>query len=237
MTSQSLWSLTGLVGRAAELLGLHRDGEQIGLGAVETEHRRRLWWQIQQIDLIMAVKNGSTPLTFTADWDVKLPLNIEDKSLVDPESDSLPPEQTGLTGASYMLFTFWVMNQQRKFRVLHKHTDVGPSLLGPLTNNIIDSLESGLQARFLQHCDPINPVHSVLLVSARALICLLRLRTMHESRLASGDMTNDFNARYFDLCMQQIGYAIATLGQAWLKPFHWLAEAGFSWHACMSPSL
>ena len=66
VSSQSLWSLMGLVCRSAELLGIHRDGELLGLGAVETEERRRLWWQIQHIDLIMAVKNGSTPSRFHA---------------------------------------------------------------------------------------------------------------------------------------------------------------------------
>lgn len=220
-----------LVCRSAELMGIHRDGEALGLAPISIEERRRLWWQVQHIDLIMAVKNGSTPMTFTADWDAKLPLNIEDDD-ISPASKSLPKERTGLTELSYTYFTYWVMYQQRRFRVTHQQPGVDQSLLGNLTDRLIDELEAGLQAQFLQYCDPTKPVHAILQIAARALICLLRLRAMHEVRLTSTtELDEQFHSEYFSLCMQELGYTIAGFSNPALKPFHWLCEASCVWHA------
>ncbi|KAJ6790270.1 hypothetical protein PWT90_06586 [Aphanocladium album] len=231
VSSQSLWSLMGLACRSAELLGIHRDGELLGLEAFEIEERRRLWWQIQHIDLIMAVKNGSTPLTFMSDWDSKLPKNIEDGEI---NSDKeLPKENAGTTTFSYTLFTCWIMDQQRGFRRKHQGV-VQRSLLGPLTDNFVNELESGLQKEFLQYCDPIKPVDALLQLAARAVICALRLRKMHETRLSSNEMDIVFQQEYFDLCMREISYTVAAFTQPLIKPFRWIGEMSLMWHALIT---
>ena len=74
LSTQSLWSLMGLVIRNADKLGIHRDGTFLGLSPFETEDRRRLWWQLQHLGLALAVRCGLTPLTLMAKWDAKLPL-------------------------------------------------------------------------------------------------------------------------------------------------------------------
>lgn len=221
----------GLASRSAELLGIHRDGELLGLGAIETEERRRLWWQIQHIDLIMAVKNGSTPLTFMADWDSKLPTSIEDDDLM--KDGPLPEEQPGVNSFSYTFFTCWIMNQQRQFRQKHQGT-VERSLLGPLTDSFINELESGLQTRFLQYCDPTNPIDTLLQLASRAVICALRLRRMHATRLMSKDMDDAFFTQYLDLCVRELGYTVAAFTQPSLKIFQWMGELSMMWHACKS---
>ena len=114
LSTQSLWSVMGLVIRNAEKLGIHRDGTLLGLSPVKTEERRRLWWQLQHFDLALAIKSGLTPQTLMADWDVKLPLNIEDGD-ISPSTTEAPPERKGLTSMSYCLFTYWVIDQQRQF--------------------------------------------------------------------------------------------------------------------------
>ncbi|KAK2612803.1 hypothetical protein QQS21_001255 [Conoideocrella luteorostrata] len=232
VTNQSLWSLMGLISRSAELLGIHRDGELMGLSPIETEDRRRLWWQVQHLDLILAIKNGVTPLTFTADWDAKLPLNIDDCDIT-LSSKTTPKERTGLTGISYTLFTYWMIDQQRNFRQkrLNQRSPVDRSLLGPLTTMMVDDLEAGLQTNFLQYCDPIKPLDLLLQISARAVVCVLRLRGMHEMRLVSDQLDNKFHDKYFSMCMQALGYTITTYSQPMLRPFHWLAETSFGWHA------
>lgn len=220
----------GLVSRSAELLGIHRDGELIGLNPIETEERRRLWWQIQHIDLIMAVKNGSTPLTFTADWDSKLPLNIDDDDMT--EGEIIPKERKGMTSFSYTLFTCWIMSQQRRFRKLHPPGTVERSLLGPMTANFIKELESGLQTKFLQYCDPSQPIDTLLQISIRAVVCALCLRRMHEIRLSGEDMDGEFHGQYLDLCTNELGYTITAFSQPLPKPFYWMGEISLMWHAC-----
>lgn len=78
LSTQSLWALMELVIRNGEKLGIHRDGTFLGLSPLGTGDRRRLWWQLQYFDLILAIRLGTTPLTLMADRDVRLPLNVED---------------------------------------------------------------------------------------------------------------------------------------------------------------
>ena len=48
--SAESWSLLGVAIRAAQAIGLHRDGTKLGLDAVTTERRRRLWALIYYLD-------------------------------------------------------------------------------------------------------------------------------------------------------------------------------------------
>ncbi len=105
LSTQSTWSLMGLVICNAEKLGVHRDGSLLGLSPVETEERRRLWWQMQHINLGLAVMTGVTPITLMADWDAKLPLNIEDDDL-HPGMTEFPKERKGSTSMTYCMFTY-----------------------------------------------------------------------------------------------------------------------------------
>jgi hypothetical protein len=56
-----IWTLTGLVVRVAQTLGVHRDGLHFGLAPYEIETRRRLWWQICILDVRASEDHGSDP--------------------------------------------------------------------------------------------------------------------------------------------------------------------------------
>lgn len=56
-----IWTLTGLVVRIAQTLGVHRDGLHFGLAPFEIEMRRRLWWQICILDVRSSEDHGSDP--------------------------------------------------------------------------------------------------------------------------------------------------------------------------------
>jgi hypothetical protein len=222
----------GLVSRSAEQLGIHRDGTVLDLTPIETEERRRIWWQLQHLDLILSLKNGVTPLSFGTAWDVKLPLNIEDEDL-DPSSRDPPKERVGLTENSYTYFTYYLLQAQRGFRITQsKQISAGEgSLLGCLSDSTIDGLEKGLNERFLQYCDPINPLHTLLQISARAVVNILRLRKHHEAKMRSNSVDDKCHIEHFDLCMQAMRYQVVSYANPLLQKFRWLAEASFVWYA------
>lgn len=232
VTVQSLFTLTGLLSRSAELLGLHRSGALLNLSPVQKEDNHRTWWQIQHLELILAIKNGITPLTFTADWDAGFPLNIEDEDL-SPSSETTPKERPGLTSMSYVQFSCYMILHQRRFR--QRMAD--KSILSPLEVDMIQDLEQGLQHTFLQHCDPLNPMDSLLQLSARAVLCVLRLRRLHDQRVRMGGLDKASREKFFALCLQLLGYPLASHRQRSLSPFLWLGEASFGWHACMFPGI
>ncbi|KAI1377469.1 fungal-specific transcription factor domain-containing protein [Hypoxylon crocopeplum] len=75
------WILNGVMVRIAQKMGLHRDGEFLGLPPFETEMRRRIWWRILLLDAMYALMSGLGHSLLPRSWDTKLPLNISDSDL------------------------------------------------------------------------------------------------------------------------------------------------------------
>lgn len=235
LSTQSLWTLMGLATRNGEKLGIHRDGTFLGLSPPETEDRRRLWWQLQYFDLILAIRLGTTPLTLMADWDVKLPLNIEDHDLT-PDMKSFPEERKGLTSMSYCLFTYYVLEQQRQY-----HADKGQFELSWSTNQsvpkhtkeaFIDQLEDGLNKTFLQYCDPIKPLDILLQLIARALTRTFRQRILLTISEDPGHVDHEYRGPLLAASMQLLEYSVIMHSHRLLKDFEWFTTKGFPWPAC-----
>ncbi|KAI1776007.1 fungal-specific transcription factor domain-containing protein [Hypoxylon cercidicola] len=75
------WILNGVTVRIAQKMGLHRDGEFLGLPPFETEMRRRLWWRILLLDAMYALMSGLGHSLLPRSWDTKAPLNVNDSDL------------------------------------------------------------------------------------------------------------------------------------------------------------
>lgn len=70
--------MSGVCIRIAQKMGLHRDGESLGLSPYETEMRRRVWWHIVWLDFRSAVSSGFKPVSLPDSCDCKMPTNIND---------------------------------------------------------------------------------------------------------------------------------------------------------------
>ncbi|CRK13387.1 hypothetical protein BN1708_010785, partial [Verticillium longisporum] len=96
---------TGLVIRAAQSIGLHRDGKMLGLSPFESEIRRRLWWYIVCRDGRAAEDYGlenMRRMTPGCAAGIDMPLNVHDSDLY-PEMDELPPNRPGWTSMTLSL--------------------------------------------------------------------------------------------------------------------------------------
>lgn len=99
---RALWVLNGLVFRAAQSIGIHRDGLKLNLSPFECEMRRRLWWHIFNCDARMAEDHGFTVGNTVTGTDIALPLNVDDCQL-DPSMTELPEGKDGYTEMSFTL--------------------------------------------------------------------------------------------------------------------------------------
>ncbi|KAK5065412.1 hypothetical protein LTR84_001250 [Exophiala bonariae] len=234
LSTASMWSLMGLILRNSEKLGIHRDGTFLGLSPASTEERRRLWWQLQHFDLGLAVMTGVTSLTLMADWDAKLPLNIEDDDLY-PDMGEAPRERQGLTSMSYCLYTYWVIQRQRAFfKSIQGRFELSwqskESLPEVSKEMLIEQLEEGLNTKFLQFCDPIKPVEVLLQLSARSLICMLQLRTLY-TLLPNEQMSLERREKLVTASMRSLEYNIASHSHPIIRPFQWWVKGMFPWHS------
>ncbi|KAI1153599.1 hypothetical protein F4825DRAFT_414366 [Nemania diffusa] len=100
------WILNGVTVRIAQKMGLHRDGELLGLPPFETEMRRRVWWQIILIDTVYALMSGLGQSLLPRSWDTKRPTNIHDADLY-PNMTTLQP-RNGPTDMIYCLVGYEV---------------------------------------------------------------------------------------------------------------------------------
>ncbi|KAH8685058.1 fungal-specific transcription factor domain-containing protein [Ilyonectria robusta] len=92
----SAWILNGFVIRIAQKLGLHRDGEALGLKPFESEMRRRVWWQIIAIDCKFALFSGLGHSLLPRDWNVREPQNLNDADMF-PSATHPFPDRDGPT--------------------------------------------------------------------------------------------------------------------------------------------
>ncbi|KAL2163000.1 hypothetical protein VTH06DRAFT_6836 [Thermothelomyces fergusii] len=79
------WILTGILIRIAQKMGLHRDGEALGLPPFECEMRRRVWWQIFLVDAKYATSSGLGHSINSINCDTKTPVNLDDADM-DPSA-------------------------------------------------------------------------------------------------------------------------------------------------------
>ncbi|KAJ4168217.1 hypothetical protein NW765_016903 [Fusarium oxysporum] len=86
-------------------MGLHRDGEALGLRPFETEIRRRLWWRIYMLDARCGLKSGLGPSMMPSLGDCKMPTNLNDSEL-DLDSKSYFRDRDGPSEMAVFFFIY-----------------------------------------------------------------------------------------------------------------------------------
>ncbi|KAJ5937937.1 hypothetical protein N7454_004279 [Penicillium verhagenii] len=96
-SGRSGFTLRGLAIRAAQSIGLHRDGKHFKLSPLECEIRRRLWWMLATTDCRMAEDHGITVTEHGGD--AQLPANIDDLNITETATEpiSSQPHWTEMT--------------------------------------------------------------------------------------------------------------------------------------------
>lgn len=229
----------GLTIRQAEKLGLHRDGTVLNLSPYETEKRRRIWWLLQHQDMALGIMTGSASLTLMADWDVKLPLNIEDSD-INPQMMVAPPERQDITGMSHCLWLYYLIEQQRSFRRVDGSRVAfswiaDQSLSREQREAYITQIENGVNQKFIQYCDPVRPIDNIILAGSRAFTWTMRRILLHSfvlrgnhSTITTENLENDL----FAMCMRCLEYDLILYTQRRLDKFQWRIKGFFSWNAC-----
>ncbi|KAK5045300.1 hypothetical protein LTR84_009406 [Exophiala bonariae] len=193
--SYSLWALTGVCQRIGQRLGLHRDGEKLGISPFEIEMRRRLWLVIIQLDSRTAELSGSGLSLTTQPGDTKPPLNVNDCDIY-PDMREPPIERERATEMMFVL----LRSQIGEFLIKGDPTNdsfdgvfskfSSPNIHMAEKDRQIDGLEQMLEEKVIRHCDQQIPVHNLASVIARASICKMRLLS-HLPRNARGPSTTN----------------------------------------------
>lgn len=100
------WWLLGIGHHIAIGLGCHRDGSHFGFGLLVTEIRRRVWAALLNLDCIFVTMSGRPSLINPAQYDTKLPLNVDDCDITPETTVASPIAQSRPTQMTYLLCKF-----------------------------------------------------------------------------------------------------------------------------------
>ncbi|KAK8062969.1 C6 transcription factor [Apiospora hydei] len=231
----AMFALMGIATRIAERMGLHRDGDLLGLGVLRSEERRRMWWQLQFLEIAVARHVGSIPLSLFAGWDTKLPSNLEDADLA-PDTKALPPGRRKLTGMSHCLWRYDILHAQREMRRAHDGDRGLTWLLSPRVpladkDALLDEVETMLGTKYVRHCELLNPLHVLIQLGIGSYLLAAR-RTARQPALVNAklsEMSRQERDDMLDICTKLMDYSIMARTTESIKGFLWHDDNYFQW--------
>ncbi|MCJ1309068.1 hypothetical protein MMC25_002723 [Agyrium rufum] len=218
----TLFSLMGIATRSAQLLGLHRDGDFLELPPIVAEERRRTWWQMQQVELFLTLVVGCAPLSVYANWDTKIPRNLEDSDF-SPDMRTLPPNRPGLTSMSQVMQTYeilhYIQDLAQKGAAWFQSTNV--SATG--RDAIVEYIRKELVDKFLQYCELVNPMHLNIQIKVQSFLLAVQ-RSARQPLLVNtriSDMPKGDRDDFLKICTKTMDYYILAMITPSISQWRW----------------
>ncbi len=231
-----VWTLTGLLIRLAQGLGIHRDGQRFGLSPFETEMRRRLWWQISSLDARASEDQGSDPSIVEQSFDTKFPLNINDED-IDPGMKETPKEHEGATEMTFDLIRYSMGVTVRRLSYAPpgegRCRTMNASLSIEDKERMIEDLHQYLEKKYLKHCHMSVPLHWVAATVARLILAKMWLVVHHPfSRSDAGaGLPQETKDRLFRTSLEVIEFSRLLETEKTTLRWGWLFRTYVQWHA------
>ena len=234
-TSRFSWTLLSLAVRIAEAMGLHHNSTTSSFRPFENEMRRRLWWQLCDLDSHATEDWASNPLMTANSFNTRLPLHINDEDI--GLNSVEVTEKEGYTDMTFVLICHEVLVAMREF------ADIPGSIVEPSQTRSqevevwnVDSvikMQRHIKERYLRHLNLTRPFHWFIRIVAdviTAVMWLLVYRPLKRrpdgvssSQLAHPDILSlsvDVLERFHQL---QTDPAVSQ--------FRWLSQTYVQWHA------
>ena len=219
-------------------MGLHRDGSSLNLPPVQAEERRRVWWYMQHMEIMISQILGCLSMSLYANWDTKPPSNLEDEDFR-PDMKALPPDRRGLTSISHCLWRYHVLYQQR----IPRHPDQPQKDFAWMTSShvpmaekdaFIEEVARTLSEKFIQHCELLNPLHVSIQIGIRSFILAMK-RLVHQPRVANtriSEIPKGEREDFLKNSIESLEYYVLGETTESIARFRWHNENYFQWSAC-----
>nr|XP_001398851.2 Zn(II)2Cys6 transcription factor [Aspergillus niger CBS 513.88] len=230
-----VWSMTALVLRLAQGLGLHRDGTNFGLKPYETEIRRRLWWHICLLDIRAAEDHGSDAQIHERLYDTRLPLNINDDDIT-PDMKEPPKERVGWTEMTFCLIRCDITVAVRRvsYTCPNGHFVPATRQLNPDNcSKMIRAINDRIEDRYIKHCDMNVPIQWVCATIGRLILTKLWLVIHHPMTRPERGLTLSHANResLFATSVEVAEFQRLLDGDVKTYKWSWLFATNMQWHA------
>ncbi|KAJ5500281.1 hypothetical protein N7453_009332 [Penicillium expansum] len=230
--SDTFWILTGIAIRLAQRMGLHRDGDTLGLPPFEVQMRRRLFWQLLPLDSYAGQVCGTGILISPNSWDTKQPLNINDDQIF-PGMTEPPLEQRSATEMIFCLSRMELSNFYTRTGV--KLKEIGATIQFRDAEDIerlISEVEDLIETKFLRYCDILNPLHFLTTGITRSAIDAVRLRA-RMPLLITQTITDAQRRDICALAARILDTTSAIYGNPSMQKYRWQIKAFYLWDALL----
>ncbi|KAJ5682413.1 hypothetical protein N7462_005578 [Penicillium macrosclerotiorum] len=237
-SGRSGFTLRGLTIRAAQSIGVHRDGRHFKLSPLECELRRRLWWTLYTTDARMAEDHGITVSEQEFGGDTDLPANIDDLNLSENATET-PQSQPRWTD---MTFTIIIAEINRMWFPITRSLAACPD--GTQCEALITELKDRLTENYLQYADMDIPIQRQGVMVAQVLVSKLEVHMRQKMLQLAGASVADASTPLLSkaCCALELGLDMYTddllRGTRWLTStytqYHMLTY--LLWHLCVSPT-
>lgn len=234
---QTFWIMTGIAVRIAQRMGLHLDGESLGLPPFEVQMRRRLFWQLLPLENFAGQHSGTGIALSASSWDTKKPLNISDSD-IHPGMTQMPEESKGATDMMYIMARNELTDMHVRKTSIRDDCAASKEILNERMLRMIDILEDTLEQKVFRYCDVINPLHFQTLLIFRAAINAIRLR--HQTHLIRDSTIDDAERTRLCHIAEKILDSDATMCvNPRVKNYRWQVQSFFLWDSviCILTSL
>ncbi|KAF2119549.1 fungal-specific transcription factor domain-containing protein [Lophiotrema nucula] len=234
--ARKIWTLTGLAVRIAQTLGIHRDGAHFDLPPFEIEMRRRLWWQVCILDARSSEDHGCDPTIVEAQFDTKMPLNINDTDL-EPSMKAFPEERIGFTDMTFCLIRFEVANIFRRILYVppgpNRCNQFFATLTIPEKEKWISECHQRLEDKYLKNCDMSIPLYWVTATISRLVMSKMWLIVYHPHQRRDGgaSLPQETKDKLFITSLENIEYSLLLETEARTMKWGWLFRTYVQWHA------
>jgi hypothetical protein len=209
------WILTGVAVRIGQRIGVHRDGQKLGLPPFEVEMRRRLFYQLMPLEAWASQMAGMGASILPDAWDTQPPLNINDEQ-IGPGMTEPPQEQTGATDMIFCLSRACVG------KVIAKGAGSKPWTFkdSGAAEQVVNRAESAVEEKYIRYCDVVNPLHFLTACMARSGITAMRLRIRLPK--AMGHSSTDAEAREaLQLALKILDTDTTVCAHSGLSKYRW----------------
>lgn len=230
------WTLTALLIRMSQALGLHRDGSHFpNLTPFEVEMRRRVFWAVCVLDLRSAEDQGTDFMIVDGTFDTQLPLNINDND-ISPEIQDFPKPREGTTDMAFSLIRYEICALSRRLHTASSNMTVtcAHDAAGSLEEReaLLTDVHERVKERLLK--DSSNPMFWVASNLTRVIVAKMRL-VIYQPVLFPGPghecLSEEVLARLFNSALEVFEYTHILNTDPRCKHWRWLFQTWSHWHA------
>ncbi|CAG8037413.1 unnamed protein product [Penicillium salamii] len=231
--SKFVWSMTSIVLRIAQGLGLHRDGTNFALKPFETEMRRRLWWHISLLDVRASEDHGTDPLIHETMYDTRLPLNINDEDIT-PDMDEPPAEREGCTDATFCLIRCEITSALRRANYVcpgAQWRTPGGIPSPERCERMIQIISDRCEQKYIRHCDMNIPIQWCSATVARLILAKLWLIVHHPmTRKDRSNISQATRESLFQTAIEVLEFGRLLEADPKTAKWGWLFRTNMQWH-------